>query len=683
MPRPFQPDDICLHRHITAVDVHAARRLAVCAVQSVDRAGETYTAALWLAPLEGDDALPGGGPRPLTAGTARDDQPCWSPDGSRIAFLSDRGGDAPQVHLISPDGGEAHRIGHFDKGAGSLRWRPDGRALLVTAPVPVDPNDRGGRPSPDLPPRAADAPELAWRLPYKLDGAGYVLDREQHLFCLDIDSGDCVQLTDGAFDVKGAAWSPDGQRIAYARTREGAAHCTDIWVMDADGRHPRRLSTEQPTASGPGWSPDGAHIVFGSSLDEGDAQPRLWRIELASGQVSSLGEPDVEVVVSDGPVTWSEDGERFAFVIAHRGLRQIAWIALRDGRLERLDGGLRHVDQIAGTPQHLVYSAASPAVAQALYVCCRDGSGERCIARFNDWWDERQPLDLQQRRFTVPDGLGGSEPIEGWLLLPRERRPGQAMPLLVDVHGGPASYVLLDYVSRAYWQVLCSQGWAVLALNAVGSSSYGRAFTARLRGHWGEYDLPQHLAAVKALQDEGLADERVAIAGKSYGGYLSAWAIGHSDVFRAAVVAAPVANLEAHFGTSDSGYCSDPYALCGEPYIDRETSRRLSPAQFIDRATTPTLFLQGKADERCPLGQSEELFVTLVRAGRTPTEMVLYPGGDHHFYEQGKPSHRIDAIERVVDWLTRWIDRSPEAAEAPRAGPALHGRTDQGHDARA
>ncbi len=174
------------------------------------------------------------------------------------------------------------------------------------------------------------------------------------------------------------------------------------------------------------------------------------------------------------------------------------------------------------------------------------------------------------------------------------------------------------------------------------------------------------MAAVETLQREGLADDRVAIAGKSYGGYLSAWAIGHSERFRAAVVLAPVGNLETHYGTSDSGYYADPYAMCGSPSLNRDTSTKLSPMRYVEKARTPTLFLQGAEDERCPRCQSEELFVTLMRAGDTPAEMVLYPGGSHHCFESGKPEHRVDAVRRTVDWLERWIDQpvAPANGEA-------------------
>jgi dipeptidyl aminopeptidase/acylaminoacyl peptidase len=233
------------------------------------------------------------------------------------------------------------------------------------------------------------------------------------------------------------------------------------------------------------------------------------------------------------------------------------------------------------------------------------------------------------------------------------------MPLLDDIHGGPASYALMDFDTNVFWQVLCARGWAVLALNAVGSASYGHEFCRRLAGHWGQLDLPQHLAAIEQLQAEGICDGRVAISGKSYGGYLSAWATGHTDLFKAAVVMAPVGNIETHYGTSDGGYYADPFYIASKPRFDRERARSLSPLHHIEKSCTPTIFLQGKDDERCPKCQSEELFVSLARAGDTATELVLYPGETHGFLGSGKPDCRADAARRIVDWIGRFCGTVP------------------------
>lgn len=647
----FEVEDLFLEQRISDVHAVPARDVAACAVKNVRRDEDDYRSAIWLFPLDG------GTPRQLTAGTGQDTRPRWSADGRHVAFLSDRADGKPQIHLIEPDGGEARQLSRFKGGAVSHEWRPDGRRLLATAPIEVDPEARG-EPAGEPPPRDPDAPELVWRLPYKSDGTGYLLNQQMHLFTLDADTGDCRQLTEGAFDVRQAAWSPDGRRIVYCRTREArAAHCTDLWIVDADGSHARRVTHEQPNTATPQWSPDGRWIAFSGNLDEGDAQMRLWLLDVNSGRVQPLGDEGIEVEPGSN-LYWSTDSCAVLLLVTQRGVQQLVRVSVPDGGLQTLVGGQRQLGGIAVAASKLVYVAEDGQTPQELHASEPDDSGERRISEINAWWQQREPLTLELRRFDVPDGRGGTEQIEAWLLCARDAQ--WPMPLLLDVHGGPASHVELSFQSNVYWPVLCSRGWAVLAPNVVGSSSYGREFAERLRGHWGEMDLAQHLAIIESLQREGFTDERVAITGSSYGGYMAAWAIGNCKLFRAAVVCSPVTNLETHYGTSDSGYYSDPYAMCGSPHIDRDTSQRLSPMKHVEHACTPTLILQGKDDQRCPVNQAEELFVGLMRATDVPCEMVLYPGGDHHVLTDGKPSHRLDGITRLVEWLQRWIDRPLE-----------------------
>lgn len=661
MTRRFEPDDLLLEQRITDIHVIPDKRVALCVVRAVHPGRQRHDHQLWSFPLEG------GEPRQLSFGPADATAPRFSPDGRRIAFLSDR--ETPgvaQIHLMPADGGEARPLSRLARGALDIRWRPDGRRLLATGKVTVDPDQRAAGcerlDGADAEAPDEDAPRLCWRLPYKLDGSGYLLDTRLHAFLVDAESGDSCQLTHGDYDVNHAEWSPDGRRLCYSRTRgtPGEEHCTDIWVMDIDGDAPgaaRRLSFDQANAGSPAWSPDGRWIVFSGSSEAGDAQTRLWLIDVALGQVRGLGSESLEVMPDE--LQWRRDSREVVFIRVSRGLQHVAAIRVPEGSLRLIAEGERQVAKVAANDL-LVYSAESGATPLELFCIPWEGGEERPLSDLNAWWRERSPPQLAYRRFDVPDGDGGSEGIDGWLVTPADA-PRGARPLLVDVHGGPASHALLAFNIHPYWQVLASRGWSILALNTVGSSSYGRDFSARLRSRWGELDLPQLLAAIEQLQREGIADARVAIVGTSYGGYLGAYAAGHCDVFRAAIVGAPVANMESHYGTSDSGYYADAYSTQGEPRERRELLARLSPMSAIEKVRTPMLFLQGEDDQRCPRGQSEELFVKLRRRGRTPTEMVLYPGGSHHVFSTGKPAHRLDIQARIVDWLERWIDRPLQA----------------------
>ena len=660
---PFTPQDIFLHKTIRDVDCSPTGNFAVCTVVRLDEDRDAEVGEIWMFPLEG------GEPSLLSAGHSVERHIRWSPTGEQVAFISDRSG-SDALFLMPAHGGAAQQVGGLPGAPSSFEWDPDGESLAVLCAVRVDPEWRGRRPSPSekAPPRGG--PQLAWKLPYKSDGSGYVLDREVHLFRVSPGNGTCTQLTDGPFDVRSASWSPDGAQISYTRTREGdESHRTDLWVMQADGSEARRLTVDLAQALHPAWSPDGCSIVLSGTVAEGDDQTRPWRFDVRAGRLDALGEESIEFMNESASVQFRDgDSSRVLAVVATRGTQQAAELTVASGELRYLTQGERHLSQLVASTDYLVYCSHTPVSPIELYCCRRDGSGERRLSDFNGWWRERAHLAVSRRSFRVPDGDGGTELIDGWLIHgSSDPSPG---PLLLDVHGGPASYVLFDFPRVAYWSALSSQGWSILALNTTGSASYGRRFSDRLRGRWGELDLPQSIAAVEQLRAEGIADERIAIIGKSYGGYMAAMAIGQTTLFKAAVVMAPVSNIETHFGTSDSGYYSDPYTLDGDRKANREVMRRLSPTQYAEKATTPTLILQGEQDERCPKCQAEELFVSMKRGANPPCELVIYPGASHKFTTEGKPSHRLDALNRITQWLTRWASRLQATAGQGDQRPA-------------
>lgn len=652
--RPFTPEDIDLYHEISDLQGSPIEPLVVCSVETSNPTLDTRSSALWCIPLEGAP------PWALTAdGPWNDTAPRWSPDGQRVAFVSSRGGSA-QLFTIARAGGEAAPCGTLPGTVLSAEWSPDGERLAVLVTLRVDPALRGRRAEPahELPP--AEAPQIIWKLPYKADGTGYVLDQETHLFCVRADGSGSSQLTDGPFNVRGAAWSSDGQQIAFTRTREGdEGHRTDLWCMQADGSGARPISSVQAQVLYPVWEPGGACVVFAGTLEEGDAQVRLWRADVEAAVVAALGADSIELSTEGASVQFlRSDPACLLAVVAQQGVQKVVAIDLADGCMVELVTGDRHVSALAQADGRFAFVSESAVDAHEVHTCRPDGSQERRLTQFNAWWSERTPAILINRHFEVPDGQGGLQSVQGWLIRPRDA--AGPTPLLLDFHGGPASYALFDYPAIAYWPVLWSAGWSILALNASGSASFGRAFADQLRGRWGELDLPQHMAALETLRKEGVADERFTVIGKSYGGFLSAWAVGHVPEVRAAVVMAPPANMTAHFGTSDSGYYVDPYLVGEDPVQAGATYERLSAARHVHASQVPTLILQGALDDRCPRGQAEELFVALKRGRNPPCELVLYPQGTHAFNRTGQPSMLRDAVQRVAQWMQRYVDASAD-----------------------
>lgn len=632
----FEVDDLLGFRLIRDVDISPDGRTLVVEVEEIDREGDQPFSNLWLVASEG------GQRRPLTFGRKMSTSPRFSPDGSRLAYVSNRDGAPAQLYVLSLEGGEPRRLTTVKGGAIEPVWSPDGSRIAFSAPVTGD--------------RPAHAPRVVTRASYKSDGVGFVLDRPTQLFVVDAEAGDARQLTTSDASAMNPAWSPDGRTIAFVRMRNGKrdAHRSDVWVVDATGSGLRGLTKACAHVMSPTWSPDGRTIAFYAARKEGEGRRQLWTVSLSGGDERTVTSEDDDVasfpLARSRPPVWTSDGRALVVPTVSATRSSVARVDVATGTSQSVASGDRQITMVTSSPsaERIAFVWADLRVCGKLSTVRWDGTDERLVADVNDAWSR----DRRWPRASLRDFPGASEPTNhGLLLLPEGTGP---WPLLVDVHGGPHSYVELGFPYHPYWYVLVSRGWAVLALNPPGSASYGKAFSERLRGSWGEADLPEQLAAVDALVAEGIADgSRVAIAGKSYGGYMVAWAIGQTDRFRAAAFSAGVTNLESHFGTSDSGYYVDPHNLSADIVEDRERYRRLSPIGRAHLARTPTLILQGEDDERCPKGQAEELFAALLTAGKTEVEMVLYPGGSHRLAESGRPSHRVDYNRRIVAWLER------------------------------
>lgn len=641
--KPFAPDDLFLHRSLKGLDGSASHPRTVFVVSRALKEGDKYESTVWSLDASGEDP-----PQQLTMTLFDAKSPRLDPAGNTLAFLSKRDEDGGvQVQLQGMDGGEARQLTNSERTLQTIEmWSGDGAHLLLTAKVPwaEDEGDDIGVPN--------GRPWVVNFLPYKLDGSGPVVGYRTVLLQVDIASGDETVLVEGDFNVASAQWSPDGQSLAFVRARSGKQrHLQDLWLADADGGNARQVTEELVTVSGPRWSPDGRRIVLGGSRREGDSMTHLWMLDVASGEVSQPAGDEFQL---EGSIfIWHSDGTGIATVAARRGLHEVVSIDFDSGTIDRLDSGLRHATSLCASGERLLFVSSSMRCPDEAHSVRWDGQDERRHSTFNrEWFEERLRPRVDKRTFDVPDGDDGVEQIDAWLLRPEE---GEGpFPLLLDFHGGPQSDVLVDYGVHAYWYQLCSEGWAILAANAVGSGGYGTEFARRMCGCWGKLDLPQHLAIIDTLQDEGIVSERLACTGKSYGGYLAAWAIGHSDRFKAAVISAPVADLQSHSGTSDTGYYVGPYAMDGEITEARDRYHRLSPIEYCHAVTTPTLLLQGEEDQRCPLGQSEEIFANLVRCSKASVRMVVYPGGSHHLAGSGKPSHRVDYHRRLAGWVRNW-----------------------------
>jgi dipeptidyl aminopeptidase/acylaminoacyl peptidase len=611
-------DDLRDLRPVRETRIASAGRLIAFSATGMDPEGDRYRSRIQVVDLGagGRDSTP----LAQTIGRA----PRWSPDGRLLAYLLDaEAGGGCELRLLAVADWTSRALATFTGPTRGPVWSPDGRLLALEA-----------SPLPGSPGRIA-------------------------IVAVETGSVRVLDGPDGEADSV-PSWSPDGERLAFARAvAEGQTG--SIHLAPAAAGEPSPLPTDLAFATSPSWSPGGEMLAC-----VGTAEPRLgsgdpclqpWILSVAGGPARLAASGVNGVVVSpsqEGPV-WSADERHILFREARRGDIDLVRASVAEpGPAEPLTGGSQVIDFGAcGASGRLVFAATTAADPGSVFLL--DDRGVRPLMEGEDAWRGRSgtPAPAAERRvFESPHG----HPLDGWLTGVDPGRSPQ--PLLLALHGGPHAFVGSGFQhAHFYRNVLASRGWLVLSLNASGSGSYGEPFADRIRGRWGEYDLPEHLAAVEELVAEGLADPaRLVAAGYSYGGYLAAWAACMDDRFRAAVVGAPITNLRSFERSSDIGPWYTPWEMKGGLPENEERYERLSPINHVDRIETPLLILHGEADRRCPLGQSLEFAERVEREGHSSVELVRYAGADHLFYATGRPSQRLDFNRRIVEWVERMAE---------------------------
>lgn len=631
-------------------------------LRTTDRDGDRDTRALWQVPTAGGD------PAPLTHATA-DSTPVWSPDGTQLAFLRAQDGPA-QIWLLPAAGGEARGLTTLPLGAGAPAWSPDGERIAFTAPV--DSAALSGETAETILARRS-APASTDRLGYKADGAGNLGTLVQQLHVLDVASGKVTVLTHGRSHASDPFWSPDGTLLAYSTSVEDDADLTmriPVFVRSSTDPNSEavRVSAADVQATAVGWTPDGRHVVAAGRLDTEIGNADILLFPVGGGEPRNITGSLDRNVMPGGPgypggMPQFTAGGDLVFCLRDNGYTHVYRVAQDGTGATALVDGTANVSGLSVTASSAAIVLATPeSFGDVAFLDLADGT-TRVLT------DDGTPdLDLvvaEERRFTISDGTV----VTGWLR--RDPAATGPLPLLLDIHGGPHnSWNGAADLIHPYHQVLARRGWAILTLNPRGSDGYGDAFFSAVSGGWGVNDANDFLEPLDQLVAEGIADPtRLTVTGYSYGGFMTCFLTSRDDRFAAAVGGGVVTDLLSMGGTSDFGHYLSAKENGGLPWRDAERIAAQSPFTRVDRVTTPTLILQGAADERCPVGQAEQWF-TALRERDVPTRLVLYPGGSHLFLLSGPPSHRADYSQRVIDWVEQY---------APPAGKPVRARLDARH----
>ncbi|WP_104198034.1 S9 family peptidase [Cryobacterium sp. M15] len=715
--------DLPLLCTVSRPTIHPDGSRAVFSRVNADFAADDYVGQLWTVALTGEPA-----PRRITRGF-RDSAPRFSPDGSLIAFLRADAGGSAQLHVVDAAGGEPLAMTDAVLGVTDFRWHPNGSRIAFLARVP-EPGRYGtvvGLSADSEPARRIDT------LRYRSNGVGYTSDRRVHVFLAvvpdvwgeptpapapvtadatraepktppdagvnpvlpvraSLPSGLPIarRVTEGDFDHSGLAFAADGSRLLTISARHtGRDNDLRSEVIELNlSRDEDATLAEEIIAPARTVVRSAENLSISALACADDGTLWLLATDVGTtgrdfvGRVSALyrcgflidGSAPIRVtdphqtdqnlldLEATGDISLLADGS----VLVLRGSRgRVDLVRVHhDGHVVPLDCGATVATAVGANGESVVVAVQTAVTSGELVLVHTHPLGTHMPRtepkRLTDFSVHLRSTGLAMGIELTITGRDGY-PVHGFVHTPPGPGPH---PVLLTIHGGPyAQYTdaLLDET-----QVYVDAGYAVVLCNPRGSSGYGEAHGRAIRQRMGTLDLADVLDFLDgALEAEPVLDaQRVGIMGGSYGGYLTAWTIAHDHRFAAAIVERGFLDPDAFVGTSDIGdFFGDEYAG-----TDADLVRSQSPQFLVGQVKTPTLVLHSAQDLRCPLSQGERYYAALKRGG-VQTELVIFPGENHDLSRTGRPRHRLQRFEIILDWWARFL---PSAVNHRRSDEPHH-----------
>jgi dipeptidyl aminopeptidase/acylaminoacyl peptidase len=595
-------------------------------------------------------ALPGGQLRPLTRDRHHAASPRWSPTGDRIAFIAPDADKHGQVFVLPMNGGDALQLTNGKDGVSQFAWSPDGASIAYAVEDPK-PELKG---------------EDKYRTAFRVGNDDFTISeavRPTHLWLVPSQGGAARRLTSGTWSLPSSlppgppsspiSWSKDGKSIVIVRQETpstGDGLQTRIQVLDVATGAIRSLTGESRLEGYPKVSPDGSRIAYWRNRDGHTWEFQdVWVAPFAGGAGRDLSAPaDVNVFGT----WWSHDG-RSLIVGGNTGTTVGLWRVGVDGTTERIrvEGAMPTngywMDLDVGADGKLVFVGQTNADPYELYLLAPGSHTASAITHENAALDDLTLARTEAVSWKGPDG----RVLDGILTYPARYTAGQRYPLVLLIHGGPTSSSRERFSLMRY--VLATHDWLVFEPNYRGSDNGGSAFGAAIYRDAGQGPGEDVMSGVAYLKSRGLVDEqRMAVSGWSYGGFMTTWLAGHYPVWKAAVAGAAVTDWVEMYDLSD-GNITAAEATGASPYVGdgMEVNRRQSPASAITKIRAPTLIMCDTGDFRVPITQSYGLYRALVD-NHVTTEFYAIPTGGHF---PGDPVRQMDVYQRWVDWLQRYL----------------------------
>ena len=665
---------------ITAEDLYRFEQIGDCeispdgchvvfCVHRVDRKTEKKCANLWIVPTGR------GRPRQFTYGDQVDSRPRWSPDGSQIAFASNRGDEKqPQIYLIPFHGGEARPLTDLKGTLSCFEWSPDGRRLVCRFRRKDDEEiereeDEGKK-------KLGVVSRHITRVFFKLDGSGFLPKERWHIWTIDARTGRAGQLTEGdVHDEASPHWSPDEKQIAFCSNRtedpDLNPDAVDLFLVPAAGGALRKIETPFGPKDDPVFSPDGRWLAYyGKDFSEEQGQwwknTGLWVVPVDGSEAArNLTEPfdfdvssetinDLLGLPSTTSPTWSKDGERIYFQVSRHGSTILRSVVVH--------GGERDTKTVIGGEG--VVGSFSLDRAGGKLACFRADMGDpgqvwvrglvagrsRKLTRVNE--NLLRARDLGEMEEVWFKGPAGND-LQGWILKPPRFDESKRYPSILEIHGGPQAQYGHFFMHEFYF--LAAQGYVVYFCNPRGGQGYGEEHTRAIWHNWGTADYDDLMAWADLVRGKPYIDPgRMGVTGGSYGGYMTNWITGHTDRFKAAVTQRCVSNLISMYGSSDFNWVFQMELADAPPWEDLENYWRQSPMKAIGNVRTPTLVIHSEQDLRCAIEQGEQVFVALKKLG-VDTEMVRFPEEPHGLSRGGRTDRRVERLKHILRWFDRYL----------------------------
>lgn len=598
---------------------------------------------------------------PVTNGLHADYSPSLSPNEKKLAYISTASGK-PQIHMKWLETGQTSQMTHFNQSPSNLSWSPDGKSIAFTQFV-----EGASKAVLSLPgkPKGAEWAKPAIYIDdiyYRADGKGFSKLGNTHIFVMSSDGGVARQLSSGDFNHDGElSWSQDGKSLFFSANRRLDSDLepldTNIFSLNVATSEIKQLTKRNGPDNAPSVSPNGSMVAYLSAPQnyKNYENTELYIMKLDGSNKQSLT-PSLDRSVSS--FKWGNDNKGIYFSYTDGGETYVAYQPLKGKRkiVAKNVGGLAFGRPYSGgefdvAKDGTIAFTYSDPKSPADVAITKHNKTKIVTALNEDAFANKALANIKE--IKVKSSFDNRK-IQAWVAYPPgfeiAKKQGKKFPLILEIHGGPVANYGPHFSAEI--QLMAAKGYVVVYANPRGSDSYGKEFAQTIHNNYPSQDYDDLMSTVDAVVAQGYIDENeLFVTGGSGGGVLTAWIIGHTNRFKAAVVAKPVINWYSFVLTTDLY----PYIYKNwfgkKPWEDAKNYMEHSPISYVGNVKTPTMLLTGEADNRTPISESEQFYQALKLEG-IESSMVRIPDAPHGIYK--RPSNLMSKVAHILWWFEKY-----------------------------